>query len=100
MQSPDQATIATTIAEIVSQIASTRLEEPVALSSNTQLIELGVIDSLAVFELVALIEQGFGVSVPHEALLPENFSTPAALAALVASLSRKASTSTHTDPGS
>jgi acyl carrier protein len=42
-----------------------------------------LIDSIQLLNLVAFLQQRFGVSVRPEAMLPENFATVNALVALV-----------------
>ena len=51
-----------------------------AIEDETQLLESGVIDSTGVMELVLYLESELGIAVPPEDLLPENFSTIAAVA--------------------
>jgi acyl carrier protein len=85
MMGEDTATEAK-VGEWLEGIARSRLPEPPALGPDSRLIDLGLMDSLAVFELVAQIEGELGVAVPHEALVPENFGTPAALARMVEDL--------------
>lgn len=50
------------------------------------LLDEGVMDSVGVMELVAFLEQGFGLSVADEDLVPENLDS---VANLVAYISRK-----------
>ena len=45
------------------------------LSSDTLLIEKGIIDSTGVLELVAFIEDNFNVTVKDEELVQENFAS-------------------------
>lgn len=47
------------------------------------LLQSGVLDSLGVLDLVAFVEQQFGIQVSDEELLPENFQTIQALTAFV-----------------
>ncbi|HEX8742753.1 MAG TPA: acyl carrier protein [Thermoleophilaceae bacterium] len=53
---------------------------------DTPLIELGIIDSLAVFQIAAFVEAEYGVEVPHTAMLPENFDSVRALSRMIVSL--------------
>jgi acyl carrier protein len=50
-------------------------EKPEELDSDTQLIENAVIDSIAMFRLVAFVEEEFNICFPDEDLLAENFLT-------------------------
>lgn len=59
---------------------------PDRLAADTALIEQGILDSIELLNLVGFIEERFGVAVPVEAFVPENFATPAAIAALIGSL--------------
>jgi acyl carrier protein len=55
------------------------------LTDDYPLLESGVIDSLAIFEIVGFIEDECGVEVADDELVPENFATLAAIANLVKS---------------
>jgi acyl carrier protein len=60
---------------------------PLARSKNIRdddrLLELGIIDSMGVLDLVAFLEGEFGISMTDEELTQENFQTISRLAALV-----------------
>lgn len=45
------------------------------LSSETLLLEKGIIDSTGVLELVAFIEENFNIRITDEELVQENFSS-------------------------
>lgn len=45
------------------------------LSSDTPLLEKGIIDSTGVIELVAFIEDNFNVTISDEELVQDNFSS-------------------------
>ena len=53
------------------------------LTPDYQLIENDVLDSMAIFETVAYLEDHFGIEVQDEDLVPENFATISAIARLV-----------------
>ncbi len=55
----------------------------VDFSSEVDLIDDGVLDSLDIVSLVAEIDTEFGVTIPAEEIVPENFNSAAALWALV-----------------
>lgn len=51
------------------------------LSETESLLETGLIDSTGILELVAFLEEHFGIRVEDEDLIPENFDSIAAIAA-------------------
>lgn len=53
------------------------------LDSRASFLEEGVIDSTGVLELVAFVEETFGIEVNDEEILPENFDSVVKLAAFV-----------------
>jgi acyl carrier protein len=53
------------------------------LTNDTPLLENGVIDSLGLMELVAFIEEGFGVEIDDADIRVEHFRTVADIARLV-----------------
>ncbi|HWO42208.1 MAG TPA: acyl carrier protein [Candidatus Eisenbacteria bacterium] len=55
------------------------------LTAGEALLANGIIDSLGVLDLVAFIEESFGISVSDEDLVPENFETIERLTAFVES---------------
>jgi acyl carrier protein len=58
---------------------------PEAVTDDLPLIERGVIDSLGVFQLLAVLEEEFGVEVADDELVMEHFGTVRAIANLVRS---------------
>jgi acyl carrier protein len=52
---------------------------------SDSLLERGVIDSVAMVELVSFIEQAFEIRIQDEELMPENFGSLAAIGAFIAS---------------
>jgi acyl carrier protein len=58
------------------------------VEDDEDLIETGVIDSLGIFQLVAYLEERFGVAIGDEEITPDNFGTVAAIERLVAARSR------------
>ena len=59
-----------------------------AVGPNESLLDSGLIDSTGIFELVAFLEDTFGVKVEDEEIVPEVFETAAQIAAFI---DRKAS---------
>ena len=53
------------------------------LSTHYRLIDRGVLDSMAMFEVIAFIEDAFGVQIEDQDLTAENFETTSAIASLV-----------------
>jgi len=60
-----------------------------AVHAGTELIDEGILDSLAILNLVAFLEERFYIALPVEEFVPENFRTPATIAALAIRLSEK-----------
>ena len=58
------------------------------IGDEDDLIDSGVIDSLGIFQLVAFLEERFGVVIGDEEIIPENFASIVAVERLVASRSR------------
>ncbi len=50
------------------------------LGYGTNLFEAGIVDSAGLISFIAFIEKTFGLSVPDEDLLPENFVSITAIA--------------------
>ncbi|EUC00402.1 acyl carrier protein familyprotein [Rhizobium sp. CF080] len=45
------------------------------VSNNQSLLESGVIDSTGVLELIAFLEQTYGITVADEEIIPENLDS-------------------------
>lgn len=56
------------------------------IAPDTALIEQGILDSIELLNLVAFLEERFGIALPAEAFVPEHFETPNAIIALVTAL--------------
>ena len=50
-------------------------EDARSVAGSASLIEAGTIDSTSVLELVAFLEERFGITVEDEELLPENLDS-------------------------
>ena len=50
-------------------------KEPEGLTDDDSFLEKGIIDSTGVLELVAFIEETFGVKVADDELIPENLDS-------------------------
>lgn len=51
------------------------LDEATELDDGESLLEMGIIDSTGVLELVGFIEQAFGLGVQDQEVIPENLDT-------------------------
>lgn len=63
------------------------LHPEVDFSTEDALIDGGILDSFDIVSIVTEIDDVFGVEIPAEALIPENFNSAKALYALVRQLS-------------
>jgi acyl carrier protein len=73
------------IAEIKLYVEKNILAEGIQIDAATNLKEVGI-DSFSTVEIILFIERRFGVAIPDEKLVPENFKTLQALAATVLNL--------------
>jgi acyl carrier protein len=64
----------------------TELHPEVDFNTATELIDDGVLDSLDIVSLVAAIDTEFGVVVPAEEIIPENFNSADAIFELITRL--------------
>ena len=58
--------------------------DPAALEDQASLLEHGIIDSTGVLEVIAFIEESFGITVDDSEMLPENLDSIERIAAFVA----------------
>ena len=58
--------------------------ESVTVDRESPLLELEVLDSLSILQLVGFIEERFNVAMPLEEFVPDNFATPKSVAEMVA----------------
>lgn len=58
----------------------------VDFSSHTHLIDDGILDSFDIISLITELDDAFGVAVPAERLVPENFNSAQAIYNLVKEL--------------
>jgi len=71
---------------VIGWIRDVGANSDIDITTETELIEYGVLDSLAILNLVSFLEEEFRLVVPIEEFVPENFKTPAAVATMVARL--------------
>jgi acyl carrier protein len=53
------------------------------LTDEFPLLESGAVDSMGVFNLVSFLEEEYGVHIPDQDLVPENFGTIGGIARLL-----------------
>ncbi len=71
-------------AEIKKYIAQNMLfSDAFPHDDNASLLQEGIIDSIGIMELVTFISQTYGLEVPPEEILPENFDSVGRIAAYV-----------------
>jgi acyl carrier protein len=63
--------------------ANAALPSRMKIAEDTELIEQGVIDSMAILELVAFLEERFALALPLDEFVPENFVTAQAIVRMV-----------------
>jgi acyl carrier protein len=60
------------------------IADPAALEDDVSLLDRGIIDSTGVLEVIAFLEETFGISVEDSEMLPENLDSIARIANYVA----------------
>lgn len=73
------------IAEIKNYIEKNIIAGTVKIDADTNLKQAGI-DSFSTVEIILFIERKFGVAIPDEKLVPDNFKTLQALSATVLEL--------------
>lgn len=73
------------IADIKKYIEKNILSADVKVDAATDLKQLGI-DSFSIVEIILFIERFYGISIPDEKLIPDNFKTLQALSATVQEL--------------
>lgn len=73
--------------EKVLQVLSEEFPE-VDFTSSEELIDDGILDSLTITGIIATLSMEFGIVIPYEEIVEENFNSVAAMAAMVERLSR------------
>ena len=62
------------------------LNSDIDFETEDNLIDGGMLDSFDIVTLVAEIDDAFGIEIPAEALIPENFNSAKAIFALIQQL--------------
>ncbi|MBY8883734.1 acyl carrier protein [Streptomyces sp. PTM05] len=73
---------------IAAHITWGRGEDPRSLVPDSPLLEMGLLDSLAIMEIVAALGAEHGIALPETEIVAANFRTPKALWAVVQSVPR------------
>lgn len=58
-------------------------ENPDMLSNDDDLLDMGILDSMAIMQLVGHLEKQYGITVPTEEIDPANFESINALVAFI-----------------
>jgi acyl carrier protein len=58
--------------------------DPTTLKDNASLLDLGIIDSTGVLEVIFFIEETFGITVEDSEMLPENLDSIERIANFIA----------------
>jgi acyl carrier protein len=58
----------------------------IEVTEDTQLLAQGLLDSLLLMRLIAFLERRFGIDLPDEEVVPENFETLRSIRSLIARL--------------
>ncbi|MFD4344753.1 acyl carrier protein [Streptomyces coelicoflavus] len=61
-------------------------EDASSLTPDTPLLEMGLVDSLAIMEIVAALDKEAGVTLPDTEIVAANFRSPKALWTAIESL--------------
>ena len=51
--------------------------------TNAALIDEGILDSIRLVELISLISVEFGVTIPYDEIVPDNFNSLNAMSAMI-----------------
>ena len=73
-----------TILDILSEIV-----EDVDFDTCTTLIDVGILSSLDIIQLIGALNDEFDLSIPATEIVPENFNSVDAMAAMVSRLSEE-----------
>jgi acyl carrier protein len=58
-------------------------ENPDMLSNDDDLLDMGILDSMAIMQLVDHLEKQYGITIPTEEIDPANFESINALVAFI-----------------
>ena len=66
----------------------TDIRPDVDFETQTGLIDKGILNSFDIVTIIAEVDENFGVTIPAEEILPENFNSAESLYALIERLSQ------------
>ena len=84
MAAPDDTTIEEALAAYLREECLPR-NSRVAITYAQNLFETGIVDSAGLISFIGFVEAKFGLSIPDEDLLPENFVSLSAIATYIRS---------------
>lgn len=61
------------------------IDEDIVSSESNNLVEEGIVDSFTIVEILSDIEAQFGIKIPDDQVLPENFASVEKIVQLVES---------------
>lgn len=64
------------------QLLSTEYPE-IDFTASDELVDDGILDSLTVVSLIGTLSMEYGIEIPYEEIVPENFNSIDAMAAMV-----------------
>lgn len=57
-------------------------------TASDKLVDDGILDSLTITEVIVTLSTEFGITIPYEEIIEENFNSVAGLAAMVSRLQK------------
>ena len=73
-----QSNVQLDVLDLLQQFFQDKILEPsetITIESGTNLLELGIIDSISMIYIFDFIKTTFGINIPEAELLPENFES-------------------------
>ena len=52
-------------------------------AASDELVDDGILDSLTIVSLIGTLSMGYGIDIPYEEIVPENFNSIDAMAAMI-----------------
>lgn len=71
-------------------IQNNALHLSVEVTEDTPLLESGLLDSLLLMNLIAFLERKYGIEIPDEKVVPENFDSLRSIRLLITRLASSA----------
>jgi acyl carrier protein len=82
METDQHTRVAETITRFVEEELLFR-RPGVEVDADTNLVERGIVDSVGLFRVVGFLEESFELSIPPDAIVPENLGSIAAMTGYV-----------------